>query len=790
MTAKRRKQTPKTSEKAAAKSSSQPVAEEGRRVFWVYLGVIVIAAMVFFGSFVVDQGAMLFGTDMVSQAYQSRAFAVQEVTAGRGLPHWNPFVFAGLPYLSILPYPVYYPTSLLYFVIPLHRAIGWAFLLHFALAGLLGYALAREFRLSRGAAMVTGVAYMFTGYVVSHLYAGQDGRMFAMQWTPALFLFAERAIRRRRAHWFLWMAGVAALQVFTPHVQMMYFAAMAVSGYVVFRLVGVYVGTGDAKTVGRLLAAFVGAYALAGLVALVQILPTLGMLQYSHRADRGYAYASSWAMPVQESIAMVWPNFQGYLQSYWGSNPFKLHTEYLGAIPVLLAIVALVARRSARIWFFAFLALVGLFFAWGGATPVHRVFYWTLPVMKSFRAPAMMYSIVTLSVVILAGHGAQALYDRREEISRKGHLLWKVIGGLGGVWLILWLWAASSPDGFATTWSGWLYGPMEPSRAATMRSAMGGFVGGFGLFVVYWIVGVTVCWAAARGRIRPLIACALLAGLSLVDLWRVDRSFYDTLPVAQLTTPDPAVRFLQNEPQPHRVFPLNSAYGPNDLMLFRVPSVTGSQNFRLSWWDDLVGEDMSGLGNTRLWPLLNLRYLASAQPLELPGLEPVHEEGGPAVYRWQGPTPGAWVVHEAVTRAPVEQVSALREGEVDPFTTALLDPGVPVPSMEGAEPGSSTVRWVVRQPDLLVVDVDTPSEGILVLSEIYHPAWAATVDGEGVEVLKVDVALRGIHLDGGRHRVEMRFRDPNVTLGAWGSGVGVLLWVGLVAFTRRRQGEG
>ncbi|MFN2384406.1 MAG: hypothetical protein ABR559_09135, partial [Gemmatimonadota bacterium] len=187
-----------TPPRAARAAPADAPAAGSRRIRWIVLGAMTLATLMFFASFVTDRGAMLFGTDMLSQAYQSRAFAVQEVRAGHGLPQWNPYVYGGLPYLSILPYPVYYPTSLLYFVIPLHRAIGWAFVCHFLLAGVLGYALARELKLAPGPAAVTGVAYMFSGYLVSHLYAGQDGRMFAMTWTPALFLCAERAIRRRR----------------------------------------------------------------------------------------------------------------------------------------------------------------------------------------------------------------------------------------------------------------------------------------------------------------------------------------------------------------------------------------------------------------------------------------------------------------------------------------------------------------------------------------------------------------------------------------------------------------
>ncbi|MGH7556270.1 MAG: hypothetical protein ACREMD_00530 [Gemmatimonadota bacterium] len=779
---------PKSGPGAAKPGSGAGILE--RRAFWIFLGAASLATFFFFASFVTDREAMIFGTDMVSQAYQSRAFAVQEVEAGRGLPQWNPYVFGGLPYLSILPYPVYYPTSLLYFVMALHRAIGWGFVLHFLLAGVLAYAMARELRLTAGAAVVTGAAYMFTGYLVSHLHAGQDGRMFAMTWTPALFLLAERAVRTERLRPFVWMAVVVTLQLFTPHVQMTYFAALGVVAFMVFRLVQLGRARGSWRPVVPLVAGFVGAYALAGLLALAEILPTWNMLQFSHRAERGYAYASSWAMPVQETLGAIWPRFQGYLETYWGSNPFKLHTEYLGAAPIVLALMALLARRSARTWFFGGLALAALLFAWGGATPVHRLFYWTLPVMKSFRAPGMMYSVVALAAVVLAGLGAQTLHDRRDVLRQSRHPVWMVSGGFGLLLVLLWFWAASSPAGFGSALGGILYGSLEPARASALERAMPGFAGSLGLFTVWWWLSLAVCWAAARERLGATLACFLLAGITVADLWRVDDDFYRTFPVARLTEPDASVRFLQAQPEPFRVLPLPTAYGPNDLMLFGIETVTGSQNFRLQWWDDLVGEDLRRLGDMRLWRLLDIRYLISGQPVEVQGLELVHEGGGPPVYAWQGAGPAAWVVHDVRERpASPEAGGAVLDPGFDPARTALLEPGAEPPPL-GRATGSASVRWVERLPDRLALDVETAVPGLLVLSEIYHPYWYAAVNGDPAVVLQVDVALRGVPVPAGRHRVTMVFRDPMVTWGRWGSLAGIVLLGAAFFATRERKDAG
>jgi hypothetical protein len=408
--------------------------------------------------------------------------------------------------------------------------------------------------------------------------------------------------------------------------------------------------------------------------------------------------------------------------------------------------------------------------------------------MKSFRAPAMMYSVVALAVVVLAGHGAQALYDRRAELARGSHVAWKVVGGLGVLWVLLWFWAAGSPEGFGGFWRGLLYGTVEPARAQAAAAAMPGFARGFGLFALFWGLGAGICWLAARERIGALAACLALAFLAGADLWIVDRDFYGVVPAERLTEPGPAVEWLRQQPEPFRALPLPGAFGPNDLMLFGIPTVTGSQNFRLRWWDDLVGEGGTRLAETKLWPLLNLRYVISDRPLDLGGLQPAFDRG-PIVYRFDGAAGGAWLVHDARARPDgVTPAGALLDGAFDPLATALLEPGVaPPPTAPAAGPEAAPV-WSIRESDRLALEVAPAADAILVLSEIWHPYWSARVDGEPADVLQVDVALRGVPVPAGRHVVELAFRDPHVTYGAWGSAIGLAILAGLLAATWRKRG--
>ena len=109
-----------------------------RLVRWSGLAFSLVAAalaLAFYRQFVLDGRLMLYGDDMLNEGYQLRSFGVEEIRSGRGFPLWNPFVYGGQPYLAILPGPVFYPTSLLYLLLPLFRAIGWTFVLHTALGG-------------------------------------------------------------------------------------------------------------------------------------------------------------------------------------------------------------------------------------------------------------------------------------------------------------------------------------------------------------------------------------------------------------------------------------------------------------------------------------------------------------------------------------------------------------------------------------------------------------------------------------------------------------------------------
>jgi hypothetical protein len=755
------------------------VSPGGRRPGWwgtVGFLLAVAAATVFlYREFVFHGDRMLFGTDMLDQAYQLRKFAVDELRAGRGLPLWNPFVYGGLPFLAVLPGPVFYPTSLLYLAMPLYRAIGWTFVAHTFLSGAFGYFSGRSFGLRRWASAVTGVSFMFGGYLLSTLYGGHDGRLFAMVLIPLAFGLLERGMRSGRAVWFLLLGLVVGAQIFTPHVQVMYFSSLALSAYALFALWTRYRDAGSLRPVLSTAGLYALAFLIAALVGAVQLWPTAGLLELAVRGvpgQEGYAFASSWALPPQELSALLLPDLIGSLDLYWGTNPFKLHTEYLGVLPLLLATIGLICtRRDPRQWFFAAAAALGLLFALGAATPIHRLAYAVVPLIGRFRAPAMMLGPVTFAVALLAGFGWQAIADSREG----GGLPWPRILLGSGVLALPLLAAALAPEGLIR-WAFHAWFPVGWTREPPAE-VLGTLRFGARLGLVVWAATLGAARAVERRRVGEWICAALLI-LGALDMGRAAGRYLIALPAEQLLPEDPALRRLATEMEPGaRAWPLPDSYRPNELMYFAIPAVTGSQNFRLKWYERLVGGlEYANLGGRRvLWSLLDLKYLTTAEQINLPFLTEAAEGRKGRVYRISDTTPHAFFPASVVTVDDSTAALDATLGLVDPLERAVVETwayaGSPSGSRDadedgGISAGSGDASIRSYTPNEVVFSVSAERPGLLFVSEIYHPDWGAWIDGNPVPIHRTNVAFRGVHVPEGEHELVFRFRSTSIFVSA------------------------
>jgi len=103
--------------------------------------------------------------------------------------------------------------------------------------------------------------------------------------------------------------------------------------------------------------------------------------------------------------------------------------------------------------------------------------------------------------------------------------------------------------------------------------------------------------------------------------------------------------------------------------------------------------------------------------------------------------------------------------EVDPRRTVLLEK-----APAGLSPGSpsgtpaNTVRIVRYANTEIVIEVDAPAGGILVLNDIWHPWWRASIDGAATDILKANVLFRAVVVRPGAHTVRFTFHPVSGAL--------------------------
>ncbi|MEA3310615.1 MAG: hypothetical protein U9Q76_00165, partial [candidate division WOR-3 bacterium] len=561
--------------------------------------------------------------------------------------------FGGLPYVDAMHGDAFYITMLLRFIFSIGKVMALVFVLHIIVAGAGMLLYLKELKLKTATAFLGAMAYMFTGVIVSYVLAGHDSKVVVTSLLPWAMFFIHRGFRLGKLLDFALLGFVFGLGLISPNVQMMYYAFLICGFYVLYQMYLAYKDHKKAKPVLKPFLLSAGSAAVGIAISAAQMLPGISYLGFSPRAGggRGWDFATSWSLPRTELIDLFNPRFSGILQNYWGANAFKQHAEYFGIIIVALLIVGLIlAWRRRETKFFAGFGIFGLLMALGGNTPFYYIPYYVLPLVKSFRAPAMIFFTVTFSIIVIASLGLEQTLSPDPRIERKKgkkrDTLTIVFAVLAGLVFILALWSTAAPQGFGNfaeaLAKGGLIKAQGGARAGALLSRMRANItnasGGFWLAFLFLAAGWLMIFLWRRlPKLKWLWTLGLGAVLFL-DLWLVDRHFVKIVrdqagnPVSaqQLYVPDEVVSFLKRDPGVYRVFPLQfrgqDLYRRDSyLMLHRIQSLGGYHGNQLARYQEFIGSpgtimfrDAQNLRYPAFLAALDVKYLIG---LRLPGPE-------------------------------------------------------------------------------------------------------------------------------------------------------------------------
>jgi hypothetical protein len=457
----------------------------------------------------IAHGLAYYGSDTEAFYYPLTSWYAGQLRSGT-LPLWLPYIFGGYPLFADGEIGMLYPLHVLaYALLPADVAFVWLRPLHFWLAGVFTFWFGRLLGLSRFGALIAGLTFSYSSFLVSHLQ--HENLVRSTIWLPLALGLLELALRaegRRRLGWLVCCGAVLGIQMLGVHVQPVLFTLLALAGYALVGPLGVVdhrpatiddrrpmIATAQRRlTSGRSLlgihagqpvvggrwspvghARSVASYVLKRLFAVslviavglglaaVQLLPLYEVGLRSIRAGEvSYEFSTSYSVPPMQLLQLLLPYFfRGQQGTYWGLWPDAETAIYLGVVPLMLSLVALAYLRNRAVLFFGVLAVLGLLVALGDYAPVQLYsLIWSLPGFSFMRAPARFSLFFILAGALLAGFAldwlASTALDRgaRRRIERPDWRLLLLAAafitaalGITVAFIVARAWIDENPDG-------------------------------------------------------------------------------------------------------------------------------------------------------------------------------------------------------------------------------------------------------------------------------------------------------------------------------------------------------
>ena len=696
------------------------------------------------------------------------------------MPLWNPELFGGMPFVASGSGDVFYPTWLLRLVIPVTAAGNLGFFVHYIFAGLFTYALLRRLHVGWTGSVISGLAYELTGLIASYPSPGHDGKLFCSTMLPLAFLALVLALKDRRWEGYPLLTVAVALALLS-HFQLAYYLMIAAGLFALYLTFEESAAASSGVRTARLALAL-GAVLVGFGIAAIQIVPFFGYIPFSPRAQGigGFAGSTSYAIPWDHVPDFFLKNFVGWSPTgtYWGSNPIKLHSEYLGLPVVVLAVLgATVRERRRQIWWLGGIGLLFLLVSLGAATPFYKLWWALMPLVKKTRAPGMAFFVVALVTAIFAGIGAErALTTHGRRLLRPAVIVGGIVTLLGVTGVLGHL--AESLAAMVQAASG---GAGTAAATAHQSAILWGSVSS-GLALAATGVVVGLGGGGGEGRFAPRTAALALVLIVGADLWLNARQFWTyTKPFG----PDPVIARIAATPPPYRVMNLPGragAYPGSVLMAFDVPEAFGYHGNELRYYDDQWGgqDEWKNLGVLSLWDLWAVRYAvfpAGTQTLDsIPGFRRILDgvptlNGGRAnLFERTDPAPYARVVPGAIKADSATIIPTLVHPQMDVSRLVLFtsdQPVTPAPLTQLPAPSPARAKVTFWEPGRMSIALDPApvAAAYLLVAENWYPDWVGTVDGRPAPVLRGDYSLLSVPLPPGAKVVELSFRSKLYELG-------------------------
>ena len=765
---------------------------------------------------------------------------------------WTNALFCGMPTYQMA--PSYHSTNVLaqaanayHLWLPENVWYVFAYLLGF-------YILLRAFDFRQHLAALGSIIWAFSTYFLIIIAAGHIWKVWALAYLPPMIAGIVLAYRGKYLWGLLLTAVFTAFEINANHVQMTYYYLFIVFFLFIAWLVDAIRKHEMARFVKATAVCLAGA-AIGVCINLSNIYHTWQYSKESMRGKSELVkknsnnqtnsglerdYITQWSYGIDETWTLLIPNAKGgasvpltqsekamekadnnflpiyqQLGQYWGEQPGTSGPVYVGAFVMMLFILGLFIVKGPVKWALLAATILSIMLSWGkNFMGMTDFFIDYVPMYAKFRTVASILVIAEFTIPLLAMLALKKLMDEPELLKPRMKYVGISFLLTGGVAMLFSLMPSAFFDSFIS--SGELKAlqslPAEyvqPVTANLTEMRQNVFTSDSLRSFYIILVGTGILLAFMIGKLKKEYAVGIILVLCLVDLWTVNKRYLNDqmfVPKSEREAPQQKTQtdelILRDQSLDYRVLNLASNTFNENETSFYHKSIGGYHAAKLRRYQEVVeryispeiqrlfqavseaGGDMTKVNGDSIFPVLNMlnaKYFIF--PLQDGQTVPIQN---PYVYG------NAWFVDE------LRYVDNANQ-EMDALATMDLRHQAVADAKFKAQLGdavvqdtASVVTITAYEPNRLTYDVNSGKGGVLVFSEVYYPGWTATIDGESVELGRVDYLLRAMQVKPGRHEVVLSFFPKSVNTTetfaylAYGVLILVVLGAGYMEWRRKK----
>lgn len=789
------------------------------------LAVVLFALISFAYFFPADiEGKILYRHDSAASKGLGREMAEYKAQTGE-VTRWMNSVFSGMPtYQSAPEYTstkgVQGALSVYHLFLPENVWYVFAYLLGF-------YILLRAFDFRQSLAVLGSIIWAFSTYFLIIIAAGHIWKVMALAYLPPMIAGVVLSYRGKYLWGFIVTAIFSAFEVNANHVQMTYYFLFVILFMIIAYLVDAIRKKELARFGKATAVCAAGAvigiclnlsnlyhtweYSKETMRGKSELVKKDVANQTSTGLDRDYI--TQWSYGIDETWTLLVPNTKGgasvplvesetamkhadpnfapiyqQLGQYWGEQPGTQGPVYVGAFVLMLFILGLFIVKGPMKWALLAATVLSILLAWGkNLMPFTNFFIDYVPMYAKFRTVASILVIAEFTIPLLAMLALKKIVDEPEILTKRIKTVYLSFGLTGGIAILFAL--------FPTLFFSDFISPNEMKALMTlpqeyvnpvidnlrdMREAV--FTADCWRSALVVVIG-TLCLLLFKARkLKANYMVGAIIVLCLIDLWQVNKRYLNNdmfVPKSEREAPiqetetDRIILQDKTDLGNYRVLNLASnTFNENETSYFHN-SIGGYHAAKLRRYQDMIdmyiapemgslmqavaqaGGDMSKVNGDSIFPVLNMlnaRYFIL--PLQDGQTVPVQN---PYVY---GP---AWYV-DKLTYVDNANAEIERVGKMDIRHEAVADKRFEAQLKTAVKQDStSVVKLTSYMSDRLTYDVNSSKGGVIVFSEVYYPGWTATVDGQPVELGRVNYLLRAVNVAPGKHKIELAFHPKSVT---------------------------